>query len=131
MGDKVTPDKLANTYLRIRAERSMLSAKYKEEDGKLIRQMDTVKQAMLDHCEAHNVESVRTSEGLFFRSTKKKYWVSEWDAMHRLIVEENAPQLLDKRINQANMREFLEENPDLKPEGLEIEEEVTISVRKK
>ena len=131
MGDKVTPDKLAKTYLRIRAERSMLSAKYKEEDGKLIRQMDTIKQAMLDHCEAHNVESVRTSEGLFFRSIKKKYWVSEWDAMHRLIVEENAPQLLDKRINQANMREFLEENPDLKPEGLEIEEEVTISVRKK
>ena len=131
MGDKITTDKLAKTYLRIRAERSMLSAKYKEEDGKLIRQMDTVKQAMLDHCEAHNVESVRTSEGLFFRSTKKKYWVSEWDAMHRLIVEENAPQLLDKRINQANMREFLEENPDLKPEGLEIEEEVTISVRKK
>ena len=131
MGGKVTPDKLAKTYLRIRAERSMLSAKYKEDDGKLIRQMDTIKQAMLDHCEAHNVESVRTSEGLFFRSTKKKYWVSEWDAMHRLIVEENAPQLLDKRINQANMKEFLEENPDLKPEGLEIEEEVTISVRKK
>ena len=131
MGDKVTPDRLAKTYLRIRAERSMLSAKYKEEDGNLIRQLDVVKQAMLDHCEDYNVESVRTSEGLFFRSTKKKYWVSEWDAMHRLIVEENAPQLLDKRINQANMREFLEENPDLKPEGLEIEEEVTISVRKK
>ena len=131
MGDKITPDKLAKTYLRIRAERSMLSAKYKEEDGNLIRQLDIIKQAMLDHCEDHNVESVRTSEGLFFRSTKKKYWVSEWDAMHRLIVEENAPQLLDKRINQANMREFLEENPELKPEGLEIEEEVTISVRKK
>ena len=131
MGDKITPDKLAKTYLRIRAERSMLSAKYKEEDGNLIRQLDIIKQAMLDHCEDHNAESVRTSEGLFFRSTKKKYWVSEWDAIHKLIVEENAPQLLDKRINQANMREFLEENPDLKPEGLEIEEEVTISVRKK
>ena len=131
MGDKITPDKLAKTYLRIRAERSMLSAKYKYEDGNLIRQLAVIKQAMLDHCEDHNVESVRTSEGLFFRSTKKKYWVSEWDAIHKLIVEENAPQLLDKRINQANMKEFLEENPDLKPEGLEIEEEVTISVRKK
>ena len=72
MGDKVTPDKLAKTYLRIRAERSMLSAKYKEDDGKLIRQMDTIKQAMLDHCEAHNVESVRTSEGKILLSTKKK-----------------------------------------------------------
>ena len=131
MGDKITPDKLAKTYLRIRAERSMLSAKYKEEDGNLVRQLDTIKQAMLDHCEDHIVESVRPSEGVFFRSTKKKYWVSEWDAIHKLIVEENAPQLLDKRINQANMKEFLEENPDLKPEGLEIEEEVTISVRKK
>ena len=131
MGGKVTPDKLVKAYLRIRAERSMLSAKFKEEDGSLIRELDRLKQAMLDHCEAHNVESTRTSEGLFFRSTKKKYWVSEWDAIHKLIVEENAPQLLDKRINQAKMREFLEENPDLKPEGLEIEEEVTISVRKK
>jgi len=130
MGDKITPDKLAKTYLRIRAERSILSAKYKEEDGNLTRQLDIIKQAMLDHCEDHNVESVRTSEGLFFRSAKKKYWVSEWDAIHKLIVEENAPQLLDKRINQANMKEFLEENPDLKPEGLEIEEELTISVRK-
>jgi hypothetical protein len=131
MGGKVTPDRLAKAYLRIRAERSVLSAKFKEEDGELIRKIDRLKQAMLDHCEAHNVESVRTSEGLFFRSTKRKYWVSEWDAMHRLIWEENAPQLLDKRINQANMREFLEENPELKPEGLEIEEETTISVRKK
>ena len=131
MGDKITPDKLAKTYLRIRAERSILSAKYKEEDGNLTRQLDIIKQAMLDHCEDHNVESVRTSEGLFFRSAKKKYWVSEWDAIHKLIVEQNAPQLLDNRINQANMKEFLEENPDLKPEGLEIEEEVTISVRKK
>ena len=130
MGDKITPDKLAKTYLRIRAERSILSAKYKEEDGNLTRQLDIIKQAMLDHCEDHNVESVRTSEGLFFRSAKKKYWVSEWDAIHKLIVEANAPQLLDKRINQANMKEFLEENPDLKPEGLEIEEELTISVRK-
>ena len=131
MGDKITPDKLAKTYLRIRAERSILSAKYKEEDGNLIRQLDIIKQAMLDHCEDHNVESVRTSEGLFFRSTKRKYWVSEWDAIHKLIVDNKVPELLDKRINQANMREFLEENPDLKPEGLEIEEEVTISVRKK
>ena len=131
MGDKVTPDKLAKTYLRIRAERSMLSAKYKEEDGNLTRQLDMIKQAMLDHCEDHNVESVRTSEGLFFRSTKRKYWVSEWDAIHKLIVDNKVPELLDKRINQANMREFLEENPDLKPDGLEIEEEVTISVRKK
>ena len=130
MGGKITPDKLVKAYLRIRAEDLCYPLSSKKKMATLYVTV-RLKQAMLDHCEDHNVESVRTSEGLFFRSTKKKYWVSEWDAIHKLIVEENAPQLLDKRINQANMREFLEENPDLKPEGLEIEEEVTISVRKK
>ena len=130
MGGKVTPDRLAKAYLRIRAERSVLSAQFKEQDGELIRKLDRLKQAMLDHCDAHNVESVRTSEGLFFRSTKRNTGLVN-GMLYTNLLEENAPQLLDKRINQANMREFLEENPDLKPEGLEIEEEVTISVRKK
>ena len=84
----------------------MFAAKYKEEDVRRLPQMDTVKQAMLDHCEDHNVESVRTSEGLFFRLTKKKYWVSEWDAIHKLIVDNKGPELLDKRLNRANMREL-------------------------
>ena len=44
MGGKITPDKLVKAYLRIRAERSMLSAKFKEEDGSLTRELDRLKQ---------------------------------------------------------------------------------------
>ena len=131
MSDEVKPDKLTKAYLRIRAERSLLSAEFKEKDGELIRQMDVIKQAMLDHCEKHNIESARTSEGLFFRSTKTKYWTSDWDAMHNFVIEHKVPQFFDKRLNQTNVREFLEENPDLVPDGLEVEKELTISVRKK
>ena len=71
MGDKITPDKLAKTYLRIRAERSMLSAKYQRRRWQPYTTVRHNKTGMLDHCEDHNVESVRTSEGLFFRSTKR------------------------------------------------------------
>jgi len=131
MSDEVKPDRLAKAYLRIRAERSLLSAEFKEKDGELIRQIDRIKQAMLEHCEAHNAESVRTSEGLFFRSTKTKYWTSDWDAMHKFVIEHKVPQFFDKRLNQTNIREFLEENPNLVPDGLEVEKELTISVRKK
>ena len=131
MSDEVKPDRLAKAYLRIRAERSLLSAEFKEKDGELIRQIDRIKQAMLEHCEVHNAESVRTSEGLFFRSTKTKYWTSDWDAMHKFVIEHKVPQFFDKRLNQTNIREFLEENPNLVPDGLEVEKELTISVRKK
>ncbi len=127
----VTPDKLTKAFIKIRTERALLQAEFKEKEAKLIRQQDRVKQAMLDHCERHNAESVRTSEGLFFRSRRVKYWTSDWDAMHNFILEHNVPQLLDKRINQSNLKEFLEENPDTTPRGLETETEVVISVRKK
>ena len=86
---------------------------------------------MLEHCDRHNAESVRTSEGLFFRSKKTKYWTSDWDAMHNFIKEHNVPELLDKRLNQTNIREFLEENPTLVPDALNTETELVISVRKK
>ena len=127
----ITPDKLTKAYINIRAERSALSADYKEKDGELARQLDRLKQAMLDHCERHNAESVRTSEGLFFRSKRTKYWVKDWDAMHNFIKEHDVPELLDKRINQTNTRQFLEENPTLIPDGLDTETELVISARKK
>ena len=127
----MTPDKLTKTFLKIRAKRSLLSAEFKKEDDKLQQQQDRIKQAMLDHCERHNVQSVKSSEGLFFTSSKTKYWASDWDAMHTFIKEHNVPELLDKRINQTNMKDFLEENPDKLPDGLGISQETSISVRKK
>ena len=129
--ENITPDKLTKAYIKIRAERSALSAQFKEADGDLSRQLDRLKQAMLDHCERHNTLSVRTSEGLFFTSKKTKYWTGDWDAMHAFIKEHNVPELLDKRLNQTNIKQFLEENPTLVPDSLNTETELVISVRKK
>jgi hypothetical protein len=128
---EVPADKLTKAYIKIRAERALLSADYKEKDGKLVRQLDTLKKALLDYCDAHNVESVRTSEGLFFRSTKTKYWTSDWESMHKFILEHQVPEFLDKRLNQTSVKQFLEENPDLLPPGLNVDSEYAISVRKK
>ena len=130
MSSKITPDKLTKTYIKIRAERSALSAKFKEADAKLIRQQDSIKRALLDHCDRHNTESVRTSEGLFFRSTKTKYYTDDWDLMYEFIREHNVPEFFDRRLNQTNVRQFLEENPNDVPPSLKIDKEQVITVRK-
>ena len=96
-----------------------------------MRQQDVLKRALLDYCENHGLESVRTSAGLFFRSTKTKYWTSDWEAMHKFILEHNVPEFLDKRLNTSNIKQFLEENPNTVPDGLNIDKEYVISVRKK
>jgi len=133
MSDKpdISADKLTKTYIKIRAERSALSQQFKERDDELMRQQTMIKNALLDYCENHHVESVRTSEGLFFRTTKTKYWTSDWERMYEFILEHDIPELLDKRLNQTHLKQFLEENPDVLPKGLNIDKEYVISVRKK
>jgi len=129
--EKVSVEKLTRTYIKIRDRRAQLSAKFKEEDEGLKAQQDKVKRALLDYCKEQDVESVRTSAGLFYRSVKKRYWTSDWESMHKFILEHEVPEFLDKRLNQTNVKQFLEDNPDLLPPGLNVDSEYAISVRKK
>jgi|TARA_R110001592_G_scaffold80457_1_gene239655 hypothetical protein len=124
-------DKMTKAYIKIRNKRAELKAAFTKEDEGLAHQLDILKRALLSYCENNKVESVRTDEGLFFRSQRIKYWTSDWDAMHKFVIEHAVPELFDKRLNQTNIRQFLEENPELKPEGLNIDSEYVISVRKK
>lgn len=130
MGD-ITAEKLTKAYIKIRDERAKLSAEYKEKDSVLSRQLERVKQGLLDYCNEHSVESVRTSEGLFYRSVKQKFWTNDWEKMHAFIMEHNVPELLEKRLNQTNLKQFLEENPESKPDCLNVDSEYSMSVRKK
>lgn len=127
----VSIDKLTKAYIKIRERRAELSAKFKEEDGALVEQMDQIKRALLEYCKEHEVESVRTSEGMFYRTVKQRYWTSDWESMHRFIMEHNVPDFLEKKLHQTNVRQFIEENPDLLPPGLNVDSEYVISVRKK
>tara|TARA_R100000995_G_scaffold44236_2_gene20761 strand:+ start:6331 stop:6720 length:390 start_codon:yes stop_codon:yes gene_type:complete len=124
-------DKLVKVYQKIKAKRSELSAEFKEKDGELREQQDTIKKALLDHCKEHEVESVRTSEGLFYRTVKTRYWTSDWESMYNFIEENNVPEFLEKRLNQGHVKQFLEENPESVPPGLNVDNEYIISVRKK
>jgi len=124
-------EKLVKTYLKIKTKRSELSAAFEEQDAKLEKQMRAVKTALLEHCKANNADSVRTPEGLFYRTVKRNYWTNDWESMNKFILENEVPQLLEKRIHQGNMKEFLENNPDLLPPGLNVDSEYVITVRRK
>lgn len=124
-------EKLVKAYIGIRNKRSELSAEFKEADGKLVEKQDKIKRALLEHCKEHNVDSVKTPEGLFYRTTKTRYWTSDWESMFKFIKEHDVPEFFEKRLNQTHVREFLEENPDLVPMGLNVDSEYVVSVRKK
>jgi hypothetical protein len=124
-------NKLVKVFVKIRDHRKALSDAFEAEDKKLESQMDKVKLALLEYCKETGLESARTDAGTFYRTVRTRYTTSNWEEMGKFILEHEATDLLEKRIHQGNMKQFLEENPTLRPKGLNVDSEYAITVRKK
>ena len=127
----VSVEKLVKVYMKMRAKHSEMTAEFQEKEAELKRQMDRIKAALLDHCKTHNIESVRTSEGVFYRTVRTNYWTNNWEAMNQFILEHQVPELLEKRLHQGNMKQFLADHPELVPPGLNVDSQYTVTVRRK
>lgn len=123
-------EKLTAVFIKIRNARAELNAEFKAKDDKLEADLNTVRAALLEEMKAAGVDSARTKAGLVYRTMKTRYWTSDWEAMHRFILENEVPEFLEKRLNQGAVKAFLEENPDAVPPGLNVDSEYTITVRK-
>lgn len=124
---EATADKLVKVYLKLREAR----AKLKQQDEEFEQQQKLVQNELLELCKSMGAESIRTEFGTIIRSTQRRYWTNDWDSFYKFIKEHDAFQLLQKRITNTNMAQFLEENPDLHPPGLNVDAEYTVSVRRK
>lgn len=123
-------DKLAKVYIKIRDARDDLTTKYKAAYAELEAQLSTLEQQMLDTCKEQGADSIRTPHGTIVRSVKSRYWTNDWDSMYAFIKEAGDFGLLEKRLHQTHMKEFLAENPDVYPQGLNVENEYTVVVRR-
>lgn len=123
-------DRLAKIYRKIRSEIATLTQEYDTKVEALKAQQEELKNAMKDMMKTMGVTSVRTAQGTVVLSVKTRYNTQDWDSFKKFVVEHDAVDLLEKRIAQGNMSQFLEENPGLVPPGLNSHAEYDISVRK-
>ena len=123
-------DQLTAIYLKIRDTRAENKREFENVDKDLEEQQKMLAEQMLDSCKEIGADSIKTPHGTIIRLVKSKYWTGDWDSMYTFIKEHNAFGLLEKRLHQTNMKDFLNENPDALPMGLNVESEYTIVVRR-
>jgi hypothetical protein len=128
--EKPKIEELAAIYIKIRTAISDLKERQKEELEKLETQFDTIANSILDFCNEHNMDSVRTPAGTISRRIASRYWTNDWESMYKFIKEHDAPFLLEQRIHNGNMKQFLEDHPDELPMGLQSDRKYTVQVRK-
>lgn len=125
-----TADRLVKAYIKMRDYRSQLKAKYEEDDNTIKEQMELVESQLLEMCKATGADSIRTKFGTVSRGVQTRYWTGDWEAMYKFIMENEAPDLLERRISQTQMREFLKEHPDKLPVGMNVDNRYTVTVRR-
>lgn len=131
MSTDVPPlDKLVRVYIKMRTRIQELTREYETKIEELKQQQDEVKMAMKDQLLAIGSKTVKTDNGLIILTKKTRYSTQDWASFKEFIVAHDAIDLLEKRIAQTNMQQFLEENPGLVPPGLNSLTEYDITVQK-
>lgn len=126
----VSTDKLAEIYIKIRDKRHELQEQFDEQDKALKEQQEMIAAKMLEVCQELNADSIKTPAGTIIRKVNTRYWTTDWDSMYEFIQEHDAFPLLERRLHQSNMKQFLEENPELLPAGLQADRAYTVVVRR-
>lgn len=126
--EPISMTRLLKVYIAMRDELARMTKEFEEKKDKLSKEMQVISRAVLEHCGEHDIDSVKTEYGTGRRSIKTTYWTNDWESFHRFTIENKATMLYEKRIHQGNMKQFLEDNPDLLPPGLNIERQYMLTV---
>lgn len=128
--EKIPMDKLAAIYIKIRNRMAELTKAYDTEIEEMKDQQEKIKFALKDFMQESGLSSLKTDKGTVSLTKKTRYQTQDWDEFKKFVVENDAVDLLERRIAQGNMAQFLEENPTLLPPGLNAHTEYDVSVRK-
>lgn len=127
---KYDADKLVRVYIKMRDAKTAMVAEHEARLAGLETQMDAIEAELLTICKTTGQDGGKTAHGSFTRTVKTRYWTSDWSAMYAFIRAHDAVDLLERRVAQTNMKQFLQDNPGLMPEGLNVDAKYSVTVRR-
>ncbi len=124
-------EELVEAYINLRNAREKLLTQYEAEDKKLQDEMALLEKSLLDICNTVNADSIKTAHGTVMRKLNERFFCQDWDNFYKYVLDNEAVQLLERRIHQSNFREHLKEiEGDGLPPGVNVMREYGVSVRK-
>ncbi len=79
---------------------------------------------------AQGVTSLKTENGTAYIQEKTRYYPMDWSLFSEWIIKNNGIELLEKRVAQGNMKEWIAANPQNVPPGVQADTELVVTVRK-
>jgi hypothetical protein len=118
-------DKIIERYVALRDRKAEVEAKHKEELMPLREQLELCEAALQKLMNDAGVKQLKGDHGTAFVKEQVSAKVTAWDDTLRYIQEQEAWDLLERRVNKTVVMEAEEEIP-----GVEISRRLTVNVRR-
>ena len=127
----INADKLSQVYVKMREKLYEMQQTHEEQQNTLKEKMQIVEAEMLTLCEKTGADSSMTPNGTIMRTTRTRFWTSDFDSLYDFIRQRDCFDLLERRVHQSNFKRWVEDNPDDLPKGMNEETRYTVTVRKR
>lgn len=125
----LTVDKVIGKYMKLRSQKEALEAETKEKVATIKTNMAKIEAWLKAKADEDGVTSFKTDSGTAFLTTVDFASVDNWDAVLDFIREEEAYDMLEKRVSKAAVRGYIETNNAVPP-GVKYGTKLDINIRK-
>lgn len=129
MTKQLTVDQVIEGYMKLRLKKEAAEAKVKAELATISQQMDKLEAWLQQQAEAQGVTSFKTPHGTAFLQTVDFANVADWDATLKFIRDNEAFDMLERRVSKSAVRAYIDEAKQVPP-GINYGTRINVNVRK-
>lgn len=120
---------IVRTYMKLRKQKEQIEAEAKGRVAKLNEKMVKLEAWIKEKADADGVTSFKTDHGTAFLTTTDYANVANWDAVLGFIRENEAYDMLEKRVSKLAVRGYIETNKAVPP-GVNYGTKLEVNIRK-
>jgi hypothetical protein len=116
-------------YMKLRSQKDAIEASVKEDITKIKTKMDKLEAWLKSEMDKQGLTSVKSKFGTAFLTTTDYANVESWDATLKFIRDNEAYDMLEKRVSKTAVRGYIEQNKVVPP-GVNYGTKLEVNVRK-
>ena len=124
-----TVEQVVETYLKLRRKKEAVENETKDKVADIKAKMTKLESWLMQRADEDGVTSFKTPAGTAFVTTTDFANVADWDAVLTFIKENDAFDMLEKRVSKTAVKAHMDETGDVPP-GITYGSKVGINVRK-
>jgi hypothetical protein len=128
-GMSFTVEQVVETYLKLRRKKEAVENETKDRVADIKAKMTMLESWLMQKAGEDGVTSFKTTAGTAFVTTTDFANVADWDAVLTFIKENDAFDMLEKRVSKTAVRAHMDETGDVPP-GITYGSKIGINVRK-